>query len=401
MLALVLRAGLPLVHVTTGDVINVQEVLTFIAGEDCSSLAIPTILDDNSKIKSNMGSRIFYTSSDCKTLKRLYLWALENEKTIVFINTEKSVLQFDAKVLMPPPELVRQFLATLVDNPEELLPAFSGLTLKDVGEVAKLCMTRDESLTARGVTSIRNSYTNLKGITPIDSKLAYYVSPLYLQNWLDSNTQFFCNPIHEILTPRGLLLTGEPGTGKTMAAKFIANKFEMSLYHLDVSALKGKYVGDSETNLASALAQIDAVSPCVVLLDEIEKIFQSQGDSGVTSSLLSQLLWWLQERQSHVFVVMTTNDISLIPKELYRPGRIDSVMEFIGIESFKEGLKFSEDAITSLLLEMGEATKLTLSPMKESLSKTVKSFYQDNLPVPQTKLIQNAYIVLKQWLLNA
>lgn len=96
------------------------------------------------------------------------------------------------------------------ENPEELLPAFGGLTLKDVGEVAKMTMTRDEALTVRGVNETRRGYSKLKGITQVDTEIPYYVQPSYLETWMKENTEFWLHPVHPSLTPRGLLFTGSP-----------------------------------------------------------------------------------------------------------------------------------------------------------------------------------------------
>lgn len=183
------------------------------------------------------------------------------------ISNEKSVLQFDGGTLVPPKELVLKFLSEISENPDDILPSFGGLTLKDVGEVAKMTMTRDENLTQRGINETRRGYRNLKGIQQVGTQLTYYKEPHYLEDWLTTNTQFFLNPVHASLTPRGLLFDGPPGTGKTLAAKHIAATFGVPLYRLDIGAMKGKYVGDSEGNLLAALAQVDQVEPCVVIFD--------------------------------------------------------------------------------------------------------------------------------------
>lgn len=392
MLTLALKAGLPLIHITTDDVINVEEVLTFIAGEKVKPLQVPTEIDKVSELKVPQG-RLFYTSSECKTLKKLYHFAVDNGLTIVFVNTEYSVLQFSGGSLVPPKELVYKFLSEISPNPDELLPAFGGMTLKDVGEVAKLTMTRDESLTAKGVNDTRRGYKNLKGITPVDTKLDYYLSPSYLDEWMKNNAQFFLNPVHDSLTPRGLLFDGPPGTGKTLAAKHIAAAFGIPLYRLDVGAMKGKYVGESEGNLLAALAQVDQVEPCVVIFDEVEKVFQGNGDSGVALSLLSQLLWWLQERKTKVFTVMTTNDMKKIPAELYREGRIDATMQFLGIETFTDGYNFAKGAFDSMLSKVDSTAEAV--DYKE-LSKRIKGLYADNVAVPQSKLTQETYALVRE-----
>lgn len=396
MLKLAIQAKLPLIYVRTDDVINVEEVLNFVSGGEFNSLSLPEHIDKVSSLKDVEGS-LFYTSSPCKSLKKLYIWALNSEKTIVFVNSEKSVLQFDCGTLVPPKELVQEFLVTISDEAEALLPSFGGMTLKDVAEVSKLTMTRDNSLTIRGVNETRRGYRNLKGITAVDTNISYYVCPEPLQKWIDNSADFFMNPVHESLTPRGLLLDGPPGTGKTLAPKHIAATLGIPLYHLDIGALKGKYVGESEGNFLAALDQADEVEPCVILIDEVEKIFQTQGDSGVTNSLLSQFLWWLQEHKSRVLTVMTTNDISIIPAELYREGRVDETMEFLGIKNAKEGVSFAFGAATSICQEIGYDAGFMGEAENLELIKRIKCLYAEvSGPVPQARLTKTTYSYIKE-----
>lgn len=394
MLALALKAGLPLIYVKTDDVINVEEVLSHISGEQVIPCTIPEVISKVSDLKMPEG-RVLYTSSECKTLAKLYRAAVEFEKTIVFVNTDKSVLQFDGGTLVPPKELVLKYLIDMgaAEEPEELLPAFGGLTLKDVGEIAKLTMTRDESLTVRGINETRRGYSKLQGITQVATDQSYYVCPSELDKWLKTNTKFFKEPKHPSLTPRGLLFDGPPGTGKTEAAKAIAATFGVPLYRLDLGAMMGKYVGESEGNLNAALAQVDEVEPCVIIFDEVEKVFKGTSDSGVTSRLLSQILWWLQEHKTKVFTVMTTNDLSAIPPELYREGRIDKTMKFLGIESFAQGYEFAKGAFNAMLEEMDATAS---AGDYATLNKRVKTLYADNVPVPQTKLTQLTYALVRE-----
>lgn len=394
MLKLALKSGLPLIYIRTDDIINVEEVLTFIAGEPVKPLAVPEIINKIGDLNVPKG-RLHFTSVDCKSLVKLYHFCVENELTIVFVNTERSVLQFDGGTLVPPKELVLSYLQQISQTPDELLPSFGGMTLKDVGEVAKLTMTRDEALTSRGVNETRRGYKNLKGIQQVGTSLEYYREPYYLTDWLATNTSFFLEPVHESLIPRGLLFDGPPGTGKTLAAKAIAAKFGIPLYRLDIGAMKGKYVGDSEGNLLAALAQVDQVEPCVVIFDEVEKIFQSQGDAGVTNSMLSQLLWWLQEHKSKVFTVMTTNDREKIPDELYREGRIDGVMDFLGIDNAQDGYEFAKGAFDGMLTKIGGEAD---AEAYKALLKRVKSMFGDNTHVPQAKLTQTTYSLVREML---
>lgn len=129
--------------------------------------------------------------------------------------------------------------------------------------------------------------------------------------------------------PKGIMIVGMPGCGKSMAAKATARLFEVPLVRLDVGRLLGKYVGESEDNMRRALKLSEAISPCVLWIDEIEKAFSGVGASGggsdVTTRLFGQFLTWMQEKDSSVFIVATANDISRIPPEFLRKGRFDEL----------------------------------------------------------------------------
>jgi hypothetical protein len=396
MLKLAIKAGLPLIYVRTDDLINIEEVLTWIADEPVKPLNVPVEISKTTELKVPSG-RVHFCATDCKSLVKLYHFCVSHEKTIIFVNTDKSVLHFDGGQLVPPKELIRKFLSEVSDEPDELLPAFGGLTLKDVAEVTRLTMTRDESLTVSGVATTRRGYSNVRGIQQVDTDMSYYVLPDILDKWVTENKVFFRRPKHQSLMPRGLLFDGPPGVGKTMGAKYVAREFGVPLYRLDIGAMKGKYVGDSESNLLAAIAQVDTVEPCVVIFDEVEKIFTNQSDQGVTTSMLSQVLWWLQEHKTKVFSVMTTNNRKIIPSELYREGRIDEVMVFEGVEGLAECLEFSLGAFQTLMDDMKEG--YDLAKATKSLKDRIKTAYLDvNYVVPQAKLMQLVYGYVKSML---
>lgn len=129
--------------------------------------------------------------------------------------------------------------------------------------------------------------------------------------------------------PKGAMLVGVPGCGKSLTAKCIAAAWGMPLLRLDLGALKSKYVGESEANIRKALAVAETVAPCVLWLDEIEKALAGasgpQGDGGVSTDALGAVLSWMQERAGAVFVVATANDVRSLPPELLRKGRFDEV----------------------------------------------------------------------------
>ena len=132
---------------------------------------------------------------------------------------------------------------------------------------------------------------------------------------------------NKVPLPKGVLIIGMPGCGKTMIAKSIAKKFRVSLLRLDLNRLMGKYVGESEANLRLALATAEAAHPCVLWIDEIEKVFAGV-NNGYNSDLLvmrlmGHFLTWMQERTTPVFIVATANDV--MRSEFMRKGRFDEV----------------------------------------------------------------------------
>lgn len=124
--------------------------------------------------------------------------------------------------------------------------------------------------------------------------------------------------------PRGLLLVGVPGCGKSLSAKAIAASFSLPLVRLDIGRIYGKYVGESENNFRQAIALLQSCRPCVVWVDEIEKAFaQSSDDGGLSQRIFGEFLYFLQEKPDGLFIVATSNDVSRLPPELLRKGRFD------------------------------------------------------------------------------
>lgn len=133
-----------------------------------------------------------------------------------------------------------------------------------------------------------------------------------------------------INAPKGVLLSGIPGSGKSLMSKTIASTLGLPLIQLDMGKLQSKYVGESEHNLEEALHLVEAMSPCVLWIDELEKNFAGasggSGDGGVTKRMFGKFLTWMQEKDEHgvcCFIVATSNDVSSLPPELFRNGRFD------------------------------------------------------------------------------
>lgn len=146
--------------------------------------------------------------------------------------------------------------------------------------------------------------------------------------------------------PKGIMIVGMPGCGKSLAAKATASLFEIPLVRLDVGRLLGKYVGESEDNMRKALKLSEAISPCVLWIDEIEKAFSgvgknNSGGNDVTTRLFGNFLTWMQEKESVVFVLATANNISNLPPEFLRKGRFDELF-FVDLPNKHERCKIIE-----------------------------------------------------------
>lgn len=139
--------------------------------------------------------------------------------------------------------------------------------------------------------------------------------------------------------PRGILLVGVPGCGKSLSAKSISAAWKLPLYRLDFATVQGSYVGQSEQQLKDALTTAENVSPCILWIDEIEKglsgATQGAGDGGVSTRMVGQFLFWMQECKKMVFVVATANDVSMLPSELLRRGRFDELF-FVDLPTAEE-----------------------------------------------------------------
>lgn len=147
-----------------------------------------------------------------------------------------------------------------------------------------------------------------------------------LKNWLAKRQQAFLSPAANIDIPKGILLLGVQGSGKSLAAKAVAGLWGLPLLRLDFGSLYNKYYGESEKNLRDSLKLAENMSPCVLWLDEVEKGIAGQSnDDGTSQRVLGTLLTWMAEKTQPVFIVATSNNIANLPPELIRKGRMDEI----------------------------------------------------------------------------
>lgn len=330
-----LKANLPIIGVTTDDIGNFAATLQLIAGGKphyMGSTLSATVLSQH---------HLYWTDKLELVTTDLYTNFIKNSRQLIVVNPEAgNTLLFYAGEMPTPISMIENFVAGLTDTPG-IVECLKGLSLKTASEACYITEARTGSLLPKELRRTRSMLTSgSPGLTLVDTDVDFYDVPKELAKWMQTNSKFFTTLVHPKLTPRGLLLSGTPGTGKSLSAKYISKAWQVPLYHLDLAGLLTRYVGASEERLRNILASLDREEPCVVLIDEVEKVINTEEDTGVTKRLLSQLLWWMQEHESRVFTVLTTNKLDAIPPEMYRPGRIDRVLEVQGLKGTEQIAKF-------------------------------------------------------------
>lgn len=222
---------------------------------------------------------------------------------------------------------------------EELAIAFKGLTEFEICNLLALAYTNNGEISRSDVRLIfeqKRQMIKKAGILEMiqNEETEQDVGGLdNLKEWLKRKADIFKHMEEAtkfgVDIPKGVLIAGVPGCGKSLSAKVAANMFEVPLLRLDMGRLMGKYVGESERNLRKAIALAEAIAPCILWIDELEKAFAGIGGEGggaeVTTRLLGHFLTWMQEKNSLTFVVATANDITKLPPEMLRKGRFDEI----------------------------------------------------------------------------
>lgn len=229
---------------------------------------------------------------------------------------------------------------------EELVKAAVGLTLQEAENAFARAMVNDGCLNSEDVDIVLKEKSQVIKksdiLEYIDSKVKIEdVGGLEnLKKWLSKRDKSWLDSAKKygLPSPKGVLLTGVPGCGKSLIAKSISSMWHLPLLRFDVSKVFNMYVGNSESNMREAIKMAEAISPCVLWIDEIEKGFSGlggSGDSGTTSRIFGTFLSWMQEKTKPVFVVATAKNIDSLPSEMMRKGRFDEIF-FIDLPTFNE-----------------------------------------------------------------
>lgn len=215
---------------------------------------------------------------------------------------------------------------------DRLATNLTGVTATDARRLIRSAIENDGAINQDdlpGLMKTKYELINQDGVIAFEYDTASFAEVAglsKLKEWLQHRRKSFSSRSGSLDQPRGIMLLGVQGGGKSLAAKAVAGTFGVPLLRLDFAVLYNKYIGETEKNLRHALEIAESMAPCVLWMDEIEKgISPSQSDDGVSLRVLGTLLTWMAEHRHPVFIVATANDIQRLPPELIRKGRLDEV----------------------------------------------------------------------------
>ena len=269
-----------------------------------------------------------------------------SSRLVIPAELEKFITVFD--IPLPDQTEIKDILTQYADyqkfeipaeDLDELSFAFKGLSKFEIVQILNLAyqntgrITKDNkdlilkekqnSIRKTGLLEAVSVSKDISDVGGLENLIAYLKQKAHIYTNLSEAVKF------GIDIPKGILIVGMPGCGKSLVAKVAAGHFQAPLFRFDVGKMLGKYVGESEANMRQALHIAEASTPCVLWIDEIEKAFAGIGSSAgggeVTTRLFGYFLTWMQEKDNSVYVVATANDISSIPPEFLRKGRFDEM----------------------------------------------------------------------------
>ncbi len=215
---------------------------------------------------------------------------------------------------------------------EMLIRHLGGLTVADARRLVRHAIQEDGAITQEDLPQVMQAKYRLLdrgGVLSFEfdtARLADVGGLTRLKRWLQQRQTSFLERESGLEPPRGILLVGVQGAGKSLAAKAVAGLWGLPLLRLDFGTLYNKFHGETERNLRESLAAAEAMAPCVLWVDEVEKgVAADQHDGGTSQRVLGTLLTWMAERKAPVFLVATANVIERLPPELIRKGRLDEI----------------------------------------------------------------------------
>jgi adenylate kinase family enzyme len=399
-----IRARYPILYIVTGEETRVQTMLTDIARNRLKKLyewsyttgLVPAGTSIQAQKHRNAATRDplvaldqvidqvepaifvfrdfhpFLTKSNfavIRKLKEIALHLKNSYKTIILVSPLQEIppeLDKEITVLnfpLPDRAELGELLDRIVDDVKQfrqvsieldaagrdrLLSAALGLTLNEAENVFAKIIVKDERLSGDDVNEV---FAEKQQIIRKSGLLEYYATDEsfnhvggmgILKDWLDKRSIAFSREARDfgLPPPKGILLLGVQGCGKSLCAKAVSSLWQLPLLRFDMGRMFGSLVGSSEENVRKAIAVAESVAPAILWVDEIDKAFAgSQGsgstDGGTTARVFGTFLTWLSEKTAPVFVVATANDISQLPPELMRKGRLDEIF-FVDLPAEEE-----------------------------------------------------------------
>jgi len=253
-------------------------------------------------------------------------------------------------------KVLDQVIDSVADNPkveaklsyedrERIVKSAQGLTLDEVESVFARSLVERRKFDLDAVLEEKKQIIRKSGLLeyyPPQDRITDVGGMELLKEWLDRRAKAFTDAAQAfgLPSPRGILLLGVQGCGKSLLAKAVAAEWNLPMLKLDVGRIFGSLVGQSEENIRKAIKIAESVAPCVLWADELEKGFAGASgsgvsDSGTTARVFATFLTWMQEKTAPVFLIATANDISALPPEMLRKGRFDEIF-FVDLPDFAE-----------------------------------------------------------------
>jgi SpoVK/Ycf46/Vps4 family AAA+-type ATPase len=389
--ALLLRACYPLIYIPSQEEERVEKsIKTIVKGLNNRQVYLWDFVDgyqDNpnnsnvgkrnplqalefiEKLPSNVGGvfilrdfqRFMEDISISRKLRNLSSILKAQPKNIIIIATEINIPSELQEVFtitefpLPQTEEIKEEIERLISATRQNLPpqfldelvrSAQGLSLERIRRVLTRAIAQNGKIEAEDVELIleekkqRIRQTQILDYYPAKEQISDIGGLDNLKEWLLRRGGAFSESAraYGLPYPRGLLLVGIQGTGKSLTAKAIAHHWHLPLLRLDVGRLFSGIVGESESRTRQMIQLAEALSPCILWIDEIDKAFagvDGRGDSGTSSRVFGTFVTWLAEKQSPVFVVATANNIDKLPAEILRKGRFDEIF-FVGLPSQNE-----------------------------------------------------------------
>lgn len=268
---------------------------------------------------------------------------------------------------------------------ERLCKAALGLTLQEAENAFALAMVNDGRIDGKDLTVILSEKMQVIKKTGIlefintDINISDVGGLENLKNWLNKRNNSWSESAKKycLPAPKGVLITGVPGCGKSLTAKAMSAVWQLPLLKLDFGKIFSGIVGSSEENMRKAIKTAEAVAPSILWVDEIEKSLSginSNGDSGTSSRIFGTFLTWMQEKTAPVFVIATANNISGLPAELLRKGRFDEIF-FVDLPTARERKEIFKLHLAKRLKDSEVASELEVNEeLYEKLASMTEGF---------------------------